>query len=145
AGMGLQLVAEPAAWPGPKARIGGVSSFGFGGTNCHIVLEAAPAQPASAETEADDTVRLVTLSAASDASLRMLAAAAGREAVAVDLNGMRRATLPHRLAVIGRTGATIAADLAAFAEGKPSGAIAGTAPRRAPKLAFIYSGQGAQR
>lgn len=144
AGMGLQVVSKQAEWPDPAVRVGGVSSFGFGGTNCHLIVASAPETPAR-EAEAEEAVRLVTLSAASDVSLRMLAAAAAREARVIDHQRLGRAVLPHRLAVIGIADAAIAAELAAFAEGKPSGAIAGTAPRRVPKLAFIYGGQGAQR
>jgi amino acid adenylation domain-containing protein/non-ribosomal peptide synthase protein (TIGR01720 family) len=152
AGLNLDLVAEPAAWPDPEAPIAGVSSFGFGGTNCHVVLEGAAA-PAPAK-RADDAAHLLVLSAASAESLRRLARDSASRVGAMDGSAVagvadsardRRAALPHRAAIVGLTSADIANDLCAFAEGKPSGVVAGVAPRRAPRLAFIYSGQGAQR
>ncbi|RZQ61321.1 beta-ketoacyl synthase N-terminal-like domain-containing protein, partial [Amycolatopsis suaedae] len=39
---GLRVVTETSPWPGP--RIAGVSSFGMGGTNCHVVLAQSPAE-----------------------------------------------------------------------------------------------------
>ncbi|MGE5270611.1 MAG: type I polyketide synthase, partial [Thiohalocapsa sp.] len=46
----LQVQTSGAAWPpSGEPPVGGVSSFGFGGTNCHLLLEAAPAAaPAAA-------------------------------------------------------------------------------------------------
>ncbi|MER5469952.1 SDR family NAD(P)-dependent oxidoreductase [Streptomyces sp. NPDC002685] len=42
--LGLRVVTEPTPWPGGSDRPGraGVSAFGFGGTNAHVVLEQAP-------------------------------------------------------------------------------------------------------
>ncbi|GLY49803.1 hypothetical protein Lesp01_34590 [Lentzea sp. NBRC 102530] len=40
--VNLRVCREPEPWPGP-GRLAGVSSFGMGGTNCHVVLSDWPA------------------------------------------------------------------------------------------------------
>ncbi|MFI6785103.1 SDR family NAD(P)-dependent oxidoreductase [Micromonospora sp. NPDC050276] len=57
-------------WSGP--RYAGVSSFGIGGTNCHIVLGSAPTPPSP---EPDPRPQLVLLSATSDSALATTVAA----------------------------------------------------------------------
>ncbi|GAA2591427.1 hypothetical protein GCM10009863_00500 [Streptomyces axinellae] len=43
----LAVPTKPQPWPGPrdKTPLAGVSSFGFGGTNCHVLLSGVPEQP----------------------------------------------------------------------------------------------------
>lgn len=42
----LKVVDEPTSWPATgRPRCAGVSAFGFGGTNAHVVLEQAPQAP----------------------------------------------------------------------------------------------------
>jgi acyl transferase domain-containing protein/acyl carrier protein len=55
AGANVHVVDRVTPWPRPGAhpRRGGVSSFGFGGTNAHAVLEAGPA-PLPAEARAGE-------------------------------------------------------------------------------------------
>ncbi|MEZ4236680.1 MAG: SDR family NAD(P)-dependent oxidoreductase [Myxococcota bacterium] len=48
AGGPFALSAETGAWAGPEPRVAGVSAFGIGGTNAHVVVAAPPAQAASA-------------------------------------------------------------------------------------------------
>src|SRR5690606_2819154 len=39
---GMEIPTEARPWSAPGRRIAGVSSFGFGGTNVHVVIEEAP-------------------------------------------------------------------------------------------------------
>ncbi|CAO5173188.1 (acyl-carrier-protein) S-malonyltransferase [Frankia sp. AiPs1] len=49
--LNLQVQSELTAWPGPAhTRVAGVSSVGMGGTNCHLVVSAAPPAPAADST-----------------------------------------------------------------------------------------------
>ncbi|MFG3549043.1 type I polyketide synthase [Streptomyces sp. NPDC047725] len=47
AGLGLRVQTSLTAWPRPdEPPLAGVSSFGMGGSNCHVVLGAAPQEAA---------------------------------------------------------------------------------------------------
>ncbi|MEJ7648078.1 MAG: beta-ketoacyl synthase N-terminal-like domain-containing protein [Nakamurella sp.] len=72
-GSGLTAQAGDAAWPSDRRRLAGVSSFGVGGTNVHLVIEAS-AQPADEESAAvlDEPLPLL-LSTRTAADLRLFA------------------------------------------------------------------------
>jgi acyl transferase domain-containing protein/acyl carrier protein len=68
------VAAENTPWPkGSRRRIAGVSSFGFSGTNAHVVLEEAPPQQEQ-EIAVERPYHLLTLSAKSEEVLKELAA-----------------------------------------------------------------------
>ncbi|MFC5498084.1 aminotransferase class III-fold pyridoxal phosphate-dependent enzyme [Caenimonas terrae] len=154
-GLGLAVAATATAWPdGPGPRLGAVSSFGFGGANAHVVVEQAPAAIA-AEVPPSDRPDVLLLSAATDSALREMAGAcsaalqepgAARWHALAALSQTGRAHLRHRLAVVARSTAEGRDKLAAFAAGgSHADAVAAIAGRRAPKIALLCPGQGAQR
>lgn len=139
---------------GGQPRIGGVSSFGFSGTNAHVILEEAPSREAPAP-QAQRSHDLLCLSAKSEPALRRLAERYAHHASGVsspswpDLchtANVGRSHFAHRLAVVGSTSEEAVRTLSDFAAGAgPSGFIAGElgGTRRA-KVAFLFTGQGAQ-
>ncbi len=67
----VYVVDQPTPWiPGEKTRRAGINAFGFSGTNCHMVVEEAPAltEPSSPNRE----LEIITLSARTESSLRSL-------------------------------------------------------------------------
>lgn len=57
-------------WESDKKRIAGVSSFGFGGTNVHIILEEVKSENESIEQGEKDVEQLIVLSGKTEASLQ---------------------------------------------------------------------------
>ncbi|GAA4473387.1 hypothetical protein GCM10023170_094420 [Phytohabitans houttuyneae] len=138
------------AWPrGTTPRRAGVSAFGVGGTNAHVVLEEAPA-PRPAATGGRDR-QLLLLSARTGEAL---AAAAGRLATHLDRDGdldiadvaYTLQTGRHRFSVrrhvVCRDRAEAAAALRALAapEAVPA---AGDADAR--QVVFVFPGSGSYR
>ncbi|PRY34877.1 type I polyketide synthase [Umezawaea tangerina] len=145
---GLDVPRDARPWPHPdRPLVAGVSSFGMGGTNCHVVLSDWPAPdpvPQAPAPPVDVTGPVpLPLSGKSVGALRAQAAALGSvdedvAAVAVSLASTRTA-FDHRAVVLGGT-----AGLAALASGTPSpGVVTGSVTPGG--LAFLFSGQGSQR
>ncbi|HEX5494484.1 MAG TPA: type I polyketide synthase, partial [Mycobacteriales bacterium] len=156
-------------WESPDGpRRAGVSSFGIGGTNAHVILEQAP-EP-SDRSGPRRPVELVQLSARTDtalaASTRRLAGhlaghtehTAGHAADRspdhpADSRADDRAdladvafTLRHGRAAFTHRGALVARDAADAATGLEDSRrwVTGTAEGAPPRVAFLFSGQGAQ-
>ncbi|KOV35570.1 hypothetical protein ADK60_08880 [Streptomyces sp. XY431] len=137
----LSARTEPWA-PGP--RIAGVSSFGIGGTNAHVVIEQAP-QRVRGRDEAPGAV-VLPLAAASAASVRAMAERladhlAGTGSALPDVaRALHRRPLdhPHRLVVTGDDADTLAEALSELARrgSEPVG--------EAPDVVFVLPGEGAQ-
>ncbi|WP_244967359.1 SDR family NAD(P)-dependent oxidoreductase [Streptomyces cacaoi] len=129
---------ERAAWTGgDEPRRAGLSSFGAGGANAHLVLEESPrpdpaAGAPAAEQSAAEPVAFL-LSARDEERLRGYAERAARflESEHVPLTDLcyttqvGRETLDVRLAVLDTDGAGIVAALRRFAEGGPLPEVSG--------------------
>ena len=153
AALNLSLATAPLALPADGIWLAGVSSFGFGGTNAHVVIrqpEPAELPSARANGAAGPQAELLVLSAHSRQALGQLGSAyadlveAGSDArqLATAL-AWQRDLAPHRAAFpVG--GATAAALRQFAAGGAASGGAEGTAPSHPPKICFVYAGNGSQ-
>lgn len=146
---------ERQPWPaGRGARIAGVSSFGFGGTNAHVILGEAPLTAASLPP-AKRPLHLLTLSAQSETALRSLAGRYSewlqehQEASLADVcftANSGRLHFPHRLASAAGSSSRLRDQLSAFAGGgEAPGLISGRLQQKQPpRVAFLFTGQGSQ-
>ncbi|WP_407563209.1 SDR family NAD(P)-dependent oxidoreductase [Streptomyces sp. 184] len=155
----LDLVHATRPWPHPeRPLVAGVSSFGMGGTNCHVVLreaDASAAETAQATPAPDGSTHPLpyVLSARSEPALRDQAARLAahltahpdhRPADVARTLTAHRAAFEHRAVLHAADRATLLAGLAELAEGRtPPGTARGTALRGA--TGFLFSGQGSQR
>ncbi|QRN93952.1 SDR family NAD(P)-dependent oxidoreductase [Archangium violaceum] len=148
-GMGVAVPVELTAWePTQGRRIAGVSSFGFSGTNAHVVLEEAPPMPEQKQ-EVERPEHVLVLSARSAEALRALSGNYARVLEGGESLGdvcftaaVGRAALEHRLAVVGGSGALLRERLEAVAAGREvAGVIRGSPVGAAPKVAFVFGGE----
>ncbi len=160
---GLPLVVQDATapWPrGERVARAGVSSFGISGTNAHIVLEEPPppaAEPAGTSEEgARDHLLVVSARSAEALAER---AAAWRDLLSADgtgeppclrdlcyTAGRRRTHHEHRLAVVGRSRSELAEGVGSYVDGtaRVGVAVGATEDEAAPRVAFLFPGQGSQ-
>jgi len=161
-GWKLAVVDRPIPLPDrDKPLVFGVNSFGFGGTNAHLVLQeyrpSATAAPVAAETSVDpaeDWSDLLLLSAHSPEALEDVATAYAGFLSEAEPNAWRniratvalsRARHAQRLVVAAATPQEAAQRLRSHLAGEKTSRLAkGKAPAAAPKLALVYSGNGPQ-
>ncbi|KXP08681.1 type I polyketide synthase [Tsukamurella pseudospumae] len=156
----LRITTSPADLPVDGPIRAGVNSFGFGGTNAHVILESAPAptDPEASPTTPDGSRRdgiaaILPLAARGDAALAALAgrysdlvaAEDGTTALVRALAHRRSAHRQARLAVVtGSVAETVEALAAAAADMPHERVHTGTALDDARPLAFVYTGMGPQ-
>lgn len=152
----LDVPTKPTEWrPGTERRYAGISSFGVSGTNVHLVLGEAPV-PAPVSADAPPRPHeLLPLSAASDTALRELArrysarlADGPDEALSTVCRSAAtgRATLPHRLAVVGGSTGELRERLDRFVAGTRDPGVSSrrVTSRGTARVAFLFTGQGTQ-
>ncbi|WP_053404616.1 type I polyketide synthase [Persicobacter sp. CCB-QB2] len=152
----LKVPTELMAWPSEKV-IGGINSFGAGGTNAHAVLEAyEPEKIAPAEEEGEKLVNdisLYTISAQSEAALKAMVAhhisflnntTASLQDICYSL-GKYRSNLQFRLSVaVGDKEELLEALEAYLNDESRVGMVTSEDTGLKPKVGFIFSGQGPQ-
>lgn len=132
---------------GAGPRRAGVSAFGFGGTNAHLILEEAPARSAPAPTRRP---QLITLSARTDTALAEMAAqvagqlrADGVLELADVAHTLRRGRVrfEHRRAFVARD----RDDAAELLANPPSGRVRQRQDAKSDRgVVFMFSGLGDQ-
>nr|UPI48941.1 type I polyketide synthase [Micromonospora sp.] len=141
----VSLLTEKTAWPETgRLRRSAVSSFGISGTNAHVILEQAPAVEVP-EPETPRHPLPVLLSAKTEAALQEQATRLRDFLVTEPSPGLPDVA---RTLATGRThfehrAAFVAADLTELRDGL-AGELVTESAEGAGKVAFLYSGQGAQ-
>ncbi|MFI9276263.1 type I polyketide synthase, partial [Kitasatospora sp. NPDC052896] len=163
----VELLTEPVAWPeGDRPRRAAVSSFGFSGTNAHVIIEQAP-EPAEEAGDAEPqrtgeprSLPLpalptpVLLAAKSPTALRDQAARLLRHTEAnPDLtvaeiglsSATTRAALDHRAAIVAADREALREALGALARDESAAGVVTGAVAPRSMVALLFSGQGSQR
>ncbi len=153
----VRVVEEATAWEQTdRPRIAGVSSFGFTGTNAHIIIEEAPRSvPAQAETEPADPrgYAVLPLSARTPDALLQTAEnyrnwlLENPEATLADVcltAGTGRAHFEHRAACVVNSLDSARELLGALADGRPAPGLVRGDSADPPKTAWLFPGQGSQ-
>ena len=136
---------------GNEKRLAGISAFGFGGTNAHLILEEAPV-PAPQLPEVERPQHVFTLSAKTDAALKELAKRYEAFLDASDASSIAdicftthsaRSHFDHRLCIITCSVTQLRQQLRAFiAQENVPGVFQGRAKgRKRPKVVFLFPGE----
>jgi pimaricinolide synthase PimS1 len=153
----VSLLTEEQPWPrNGRPRRFGVSSFGISGTNAHVILEEDSVRVAPVEVSPTPSLGVVpwVVSARGEPALREQARRLGSHigssgdvrASDVGFSLASRAQLEHRAVILGEDHEALLGGLGALAERRSaSDVVEGVASSRNAQVAFLFSGQGAQR
>jgi acyl transferase domain-containing protein/acyl carrier protein/NADP-dependent 3-hydroxy acid dehydrogenase YdfG len=152
--LGVAVARDAMAWPDDARPVAGVSSFGIGGTNAHVVLAAPPGDAGAPRRNEPLRDYVLPLSARSPEALRDVARGyaahlAGPEREPVHdvcfTAAVRRSRHEHRLAVVGHDRGELAARLDALLRaGSAPGIVASRVSASTSRVAFVFPGQGSQ-
>jgi len=151
----IKVVTKNLPWPrAERKRYAAVSAFGFGGTNAHLILEEAPQKPRRANP-AERSEQVFTLSAKNESALSDYAANLllylkehPRLSIGDVCHTMnnRRTHFEQRLATVVHNVKDLTLKLAAIKNNEENETIFRNtdAKKTTPKIAFLFTGQGAQ-
>lgn len=158
----LSVVTVPTPWPANGSSRAGVSGFGFGGTNAHIIVGPPPRAASVEETWATDNPKRVTAAdndpiilPMSGRSAGSLTAGVGRFSKLIDddptalrelavAQALTRDEHPRRLAIVADDTEQAASALVAAVVGKAHRCAVGGDRRSGEpaRVVFLFSGQG---
>ncbi|GAB3958497.1 hypothetical protein GCM10029978_003550 [Actinoallomurus acanthiterrae] len=146
--LGLAVTADETPWPETgRAALAGVSGFGFGGTNAHVVLEEAPAAEDRPRPRRGPAVHTLLLS---DVEADRIGPYAAR--LADWLETAPDSALPDVAHTLSRrfgrgraAAAVVGRDRAALAEALRAPRVTGVTIGRDARPVWVFSGYGAQR
>jgi acyl transferase domain-containing protein/NADPH:quinone reductase-like Zn-dependent oxidoreductase/acyl carrier protein len=159
--LAVQVVQEATAWErNGQPRIAGVSSFGFAGTNAHVILEEAPDEVGqlavatrAVDQPGDRRFSILPLSARTPAALLQIAdhyrswLSAHPEATLADVcftAGAGRAHFEHRAALVVNSRESASELLGALSDDRPAPGLVRGVSDDTPKTAWLFTGQGSQ-
>lgn len=155
----VSLIHEARPWPETESpRRAAVSSFGFSGTNCHMILEQAPAQNQEVATQAPvaqpvDFPLILPVSGTTSSALKAQAAQLAeflRRSAEDNLPSIcaamatTRTHFDHRAVCIGSSGSELVAALDGLSKGEAAGGLTQGVRIASETCAFLFSGQGSQ-
>jgi acyl transferase domain-containing protein len=142
AAMSLQVPSSPTPWvPIDGRRVAGVSSFGFSGTNAHVILEAAPESDRARTDVMSPPMHVLTLSARDDTALRELAVSYHERLMTLDEGDFTaladfcftanagRSHHAHRMSVSGGSASSLEAGLDGIPVSRTGAAVRWHGPR----------------
>ncbi|MEU6075136.1 beta-ketoacyl synthase N-terminal-like domain-containing protein [Micromonospora sp. NPDC047074] len=163
----VSLLTEAVPWPETGApRRAGVSAFGISGTNVHTIIEQAPPVDEPGEDAAGPASGARAVVHGPDVPIPWLVSARSAPALAgqarrllsllderpelspVDVGWSlvtTRAALPHRAVLLGTDREELRDGLRAVAEERTAPRVVRGVARAGGRLAFLFTGQGAQR
>ena len=155
AGTRIVIPVKPQPWPRVARRLAGVSSFGFGGTNAHMIVEEAPAR-SRPKGLPRRPCHILTLSARTESAVKNIARRLERhlaEHPEDDLMNIcfsanaGRSHFARRVAVVVESKEQLREALAGFSAGKPAQSAvavlhAGHSSRKdGPRIAFLFGAE----
>ncbi len=140
-----------------KPRVAGINSFGFGGTNAHVIVAESPQVAPDEKSERERTTHLLTLSSRHENALTELVT---RYVDYLSQNetdeianisytaNVGRCHFEHRLAVVGKSKAEIKEKLSKSITDNTDDSVCRSQNRdnlnTTQKIAFLFTGQGSQ-
>ena len=146
--LNLEVVTELTPWQ-DKLKIAGVNSFGFGGTNAHIVMGNVET---GRQGDRETGRQLLTVSAKNKSALQELARDyldfiqnTDRTLAAICAASQKRRThFNHRLTCISKTTQQLEKQLTAFISGEEIAGLRSSINNGSKKICWLFTGQGSQ-